>query len=262
MVQCFIQKVLPLRWSPRISFTLDLSQTDTTNDDRQSPRISFSLNLSQPDEISPEKRRREDVSYDTDFDFCVISNNNDGWNTIIGETLLPVADELFEDGKILPLIHGPLETQPVTIARHLSLEISKCRSPVRSISSSPSKIMSSCWGNGASKSLCHKPPNKWKDIMFKLNNKENSRAENIIKSSKGVDRDGSGNNVKQQTSPMKSLCPFSRSCSARREMNGKCLSCSLPCYRIQSTAEQKYKVATSTSKDMETDVPANRGKGT
>jgi len=241
--------------SPRISFTLDLSQTDTTNDDRQSPRISFSLNLLHTDGISPEKRRREDVSYDTDFEFCVISNNNDGWNTIRGETLLPVADELFEDGKILPLIHGPLETQPVTIAGHLSLEISKCRSPVRSISSSPSKITSSCWRNVASKSLCHKAPNKWKDIMFKLSNKENSREENIRKSSKGVDRDESGNNVKQQISPTKSLCPFSRSCSTGGEMKGKCLFCSLPYSRMQSTAEQKYKVATSTSKDIESDVP-------
>lgn len=239
-----------------MSFTLDLSQTDTTSDDRQSPRISFSLNLSQMDGISPEKRKREDaadVSYDTDFEFCVISSNNnndDGrWNTSTGETLLPVADELFVDGKILPLIHGPLEGKPVTIAHHLSLEISRCRSPVRSISSPPSKIASNCWGNVACKSLYHKPPNKWRDIIFKLSTKENARAQN----SEVDNRDGSGDNVKQQTSPTKSLCPFSRSCSTDLEMKGRCLFCSLPCSRIQSTAEHKYKAATS--KHRETDVP-------
>ena len=93
-------------------------QTDTTNDDRQSPRISFSLNLSQTDGISPEKRTSEDVTYDTDFEFCVISNNNNnGLTSIIEETLLPVADELFRDGKILPLIQRPIEAQPVTFCR-------------------------------------------------------------------------------------------------------------------------------------------------
>ena len=209
-------------------------QTDTTNDDRQSPRISFSLNLSQTDGISPEKRTSEDVTYDTDFEFCVISNNNNnGLTSIIEETLLPVSDELFRDGKILPLIQRPIEAQPVTFAGHLSLEISRCRSPVRSISSPPSKITSSCSGNVGAKSLC-------KEITFKLSNKESTPAEN-----KRTDQDGSGNIVKQQTS----LCPISRSCSTGGEMKGNCLFCSLPCSRIK----RKYKAAAS--KDIDPDVP-------
>lgn len=236
--------------SPRISFTFDFSQAETerTTNDWQSPRISFSLNLSQTDRISPEKRKREDVAdvnYDTDFEFCVISNNNNGRNSIRGDTLLPIADELFADGKVLPLIRGPVEAQPVTIAHHLSLETSRCGSPVRSTSSPPSKIRSCCWGNVGSKSLRHKPPNKWKEIMFKLSNKEVARAENRRTSSKLLDQDGSGTNyVKQQTSSTISMWPFSRTCStAGGEMEGNGLICSLPCCRVPSTEELKYKAA-------------------
>lgn len=238
--------------SPRISFTFDFSQTETerTANDWQSPRISFSLNLSQTDRISPEKRKREDVTdvnYDTDFEFCVISNNNNGRNSIRGDTLLPIADELFADGKVLPLIRGPVEAQPVTIAHHLSLETSKCQSPVRSNSSPPSKLRSCCWGNVGSKPLRHKPPNKWKEIMFKLSNKEVARAESRRTSSKLLDQDGSGNNyVKQQTSSTISMWPFSRTSSTGGgEMEGNGLFCSLPCCRIPSTAELKYKAATT-----------------
>jgi len=237
--------------SPRNSFTFDLSHTDATNDDWQSPRISFSLNLPQTDRISPEKRKREevaDVNCDTDFEFCVISNNNDGRNSIVGETLLPVADQLFVDSKILPVIHGPVEAQPITIARHLSLERSRCQSSVRP-TSSPPKVSSSCSGNVSSKSPSHKPLNKWKEIMFKLSSQER-------KSSKVVDQDRSDNNVKQQPSSTRSLWPFSRSWSTGREMKGNGLFCSLPFSRSQSTAERKYKTETSvcTPKDIDTDV--------
>jgi hypothetical protein len=247
--------------SPRISFTFDFSQTETerTTNDWQSPRISFSLNLSQTDRISPEKRKREDVAdviYDTDFEFCVISNNNNGRSSIRGETLLPIADELFVDGKILPLIHCPVEAQPVSIARHLSLERSRCQSPVRSTSSPPSKIRSCCWGNVASKSLRHKAPNKWKEIMFKLSNKEDARAENRRASSKFLDQDRSGNNcAKQQTSSSTiSMWPFTRTCSTGGgEMEGNGLFYSLPCSSIPSPADLKYKAATTgcTYKEIE-----------
>lgn len=239
--------------SPRSSFTFDLSQIGTTNDDWQSPRISFSLNLPQTGRVSPEKRKREEVAgvnCDTDFEFCVKSNNNSGRNSTIGETLLPVADQLFVDDKTLPLIHCPVEAQPVTIAHHLSLERSSCQSAVRPTSSLPSKITSSCPGNVSSKPSSHKPLNKWKEILLKLSSQER-------KSSKVIDQDISGNPVKQQHSSTRSRWPFSRSCSTGggRETKGNGLFCSLPFARCHSTAERKYKPATSgcTSKEIETD---------
>lgn len=257
--------------SPRLSYTLDLSQTETERpiSDWQSPRISFSLNLSQSDRISPEKRKRQDVAdlnYDTDFEFCVATNNNDR-HSIFEEALLSVADELFMDGKILPLSR-PTEAQPVTIASHLGLENSRCRSPVRSTSYPPSKITSGCSGDVASKSSRHKPPSKWKEIMLKLSNKENACAEIRGTPSKLVDQDRSGNNVKQQPSSTRSRWPFSRSCSTGSgETKGNSLFCSLPFSRSHSTAERKHKAATSafcyrsrsvgaqcTSKEIEIDL--------
>lgn len=257
--------------SPRMSYTLDLSQPETERptNDWQSPRISFSLNLSQSDRISPEKRKRPDVadlSYDTDFEFSVLNNNNDR-HAIFEEALLSVADELFLDGKILPLIR-PIEAQPITIASHLGLETSRCPSPVRSTSYPPSKITSSCSGNVASKSSPHKPPSKWKEIMFKLSNRENMSAESRGISSKVVDQDRSGNNVKQQPSSTRSRWPFSRSCSTGSgETKGNGLFCSLPFSRSHSTAERKHKAAASafcyrsrsvgarcTSKEIEADL--------
>lgn len=234
--------------SPRISFTCDFSQTETERNtiDWQSPRISFSLNLSQTDRISPEKRKRKDVAdinCVTDFEFYV-----NGRNSITGETHLAIADELFMDGKMVPLIHGPVEAQPVPIAHHVSLENLRCLSPVR-LTSSPSKITSSCWGNVASKSLRHKPPSKWKEMLFKLSNKENVCAENRRRTLfKVVDQ--------SQPSSTKSVWSFSRSCRTGGEMKGNGLFRSLPFSRSHSTAERKYKAATSgcTSKEIEIDL--------
>jgi hypothetical protein len=219
--------------SPRISFTFDFSQTEPerTTNDRQSPRISFSLNISQTDRISTEKQKRDvaDVNCDTDFEFCV-----NGLNSIIGESLLPVADELFVDGKILPLVH------------HVSLENLKCLSPVRSTSSPSSEITSTRLGNVASKSLRHKPPNKWKEMVFKLSKKESVSAENRRASFKVVDQ--------SQPSSMKPLSSFSRSCRTGGEMKGNGLFRSLSFSRSHSSTEPKYKAATSgcTSKEIET----------
>jgi hypothetical protein len=61
-----------------------------------------------------------------------------------------------------------IEAQPVPIAHHVSLESLRCLSPLRSTSSPSLEIRSNCWGNVASKSLRHKPPNKWKEMVFKL----------------------------------------------------------------------------------------------
>jgi hypothetical protein len=206
--------------SPRISFTLDLdlchSDTERTavaysdgGNDWLSPRISLSFNLSPTDKFLPKKRKREDVAvanYDTDFEFCVASRNCNGWNSTSEETLLVVVDELFVDGKVLPLIRGPIKPQLVTIARHLSLGISRSQSPVSSTSHPPSNMTRSCSGNVASKSLRHKSPSKWKVILLKLNNKENAFAESRGTTSNVIDQDRSVNNVKQQPSSQRFLC--------------------------------------------------------
>jgi len=153
------------------------------------------------------------ANYDTDFEFCVASRNCNGWNSTSEETLLAVADELFVDGKVLPLIRGPIKPQLVTIARHLSLGISRSQSPVSSTSHPPSNMTRSCSGNVASKSLRHKSPSKWKVILLKLNNKENAFAESRGTTSNVIDQDRSVNNVKQQPSSQRFLCcpsPFVR----------------------------------------------------
>lgn len=234
--------------SPRNSFTFDLSQINTSNDDWQSPRISFSLNLPQADRNSPEKRKRDnvaDVNFDTDFEFCVTRNNNDGRNPVSEETPVPVAAQLPVDNKILPLIEGHVEAQSMTIARHLSFESSRCESRVRPTSPHRPKILSS---NVSSKSSSLKPLNMWKEIMFKLSSQER-------KSTKVVDQDRSGNNAKQQPST-KSLWPFSRSYSTGGEMKRNGLFCALPFSRSHSTAERKYKPGSSgsTSEDTDTEV--------
>ena len=220
--------------SPRISFTFDFSQTETERNanDLQSPRISFSLSLSQTDRIPQEfKCKREDVysdiNHDTDFEFFV-----NGRNSMTRElTHVAIADELFVDGKMLPLIQGPVEAQPVSIARHVSLENLRCLSPVQ-FYFSPSKIRSSCWGNVASKSLRdHKPPNKWKEMLFKLiRNKENVCADNNRRSTslKVVDQ--------SLPSSTKSVWSFSRSCrTVGREIKGNSLFRFLPFSRSHST---------------------------
>lgn len=221
-----------------------MDSTESVTD--ESPRISFSLNLSQNDRISPENRKKEDVAdvhCDTDFEFCVVSNKNYR-HSFFEETFLSVADEMFADGKILP-VDRPNEAQPKTISSHLSLESSKCQSPIRSASYPPSKITSSCSGNVASKSSCHKPPSKWKEIVLQLSNKPNTESRKT--SSKILEQDRSGNNVKKQASSPRSFFPFSRSCSATgvRERKGNGLFCSLPFSRSHSTTEAKHKAANS-----------------
>jgi hypothetical protein len=217
-----------------------------STDECQSPRISFSLNLSQNDRISPENRKREgvaDVHYDTDFEFCVVSNN-DYWISFFEQTLLSVADESFADAKILP-VDRPIETQHVSAASCLDHESSRCQSQVRS-ASHPPKITSSCLGNVASKSLSHKPPSKWKEMVFNLSNKESVSAESRRESFKVVDQ--------SQPSSMKPLSSFSRSCRTGGEMKGNCLFRSLSFSRSHSSTEPKYNAENSrcTCKEIET----------
>lgn len=239
--------------APQVSFPLDFSQaaTERTTNDGQSPRISFSLDHLQTTWLSPERREREDVadvSYDTDFEFCVIPKNNNGrQNSVSGETHVPVAEELSVDSEILPLINGPVEAQPVFIARRdVSLESLKCRSPVRSTSSPPSKTTSSCSRNVASKSLRDKPPGTGKEMIFEMSNKKNVFADHNRRNStsrKTVDQ--SGNILKQQASPTKSLWSFSRSCRTGGEVKGNCLFRPSLFSRRQPTAECKYNSAIS-----------------
>lgn len=261
---------------PRISFTLDVdrSHTDTERtamaysdggNGWQSPRISFSFNLSPADRLFPEKRKRADVAdinYDTDFEFCVASNNCNGWNSTSAETLLAVADELFVDGKILPLIRCPIKVQPVTIARHLSLEISRSQSPVSSISYFPSNIQRNCSGDVASKSIRHKSPGKWKEIMLKLSNK---KKENVF-TSEEIDQDRLVSNVKQQPSSGTSLCcpsPFVRRriSAGRKHKAGNFTSC----YKRKSvrpwctsTGQETLPVLVEGSKPLEASSVCNK----
>lgn len=247
--------------TPQLSFPLDLSQAaiERTTNDRQCPSISLSLGLSQTSWLSPEKREREDladISYGTDFEFCVIGNNNNngGQNSVTGESHLAVADELSVDSEILPLIKGHVEAEPAFIARRdVSLESLKCGSPVRSTAAPPSKITNNCWGNVASKSLRHNPPGKWNELMFELSNKKNVFADHNRRSTSCKTVDQSGNILKQQPSPTKSMWSFSRIGRTGGEMEGNSLFRSSPFSRRHSTAECKYKPATAgfTSKDTE-----------
>lgn len=231
--------------SPPTSFSFEFSplEPETTTNERQSPRISFSVYISQTDGISPEKLTSDmaDVNYDADFEFCI-----NGQNSSIGETLLPVADDLFVDGKILPLHHGPVQARPVTVSHHVGLESLMCLSPVRSTSSPSSDITSSCSRNVASKSFAPKPPNKWKEVVVKPSNKENVCAEKSSTSFKLVDQ--------SQPSSTKPLWPFSRSCRRGEEMKGTGLFRSLSFSRSQSTAERKFKAENSVcaTKEIET----------
>ncbi|GLJ10077.1 hypothetical protein SUGI_0121530 [Cryptomeria japonica] len=188
----------------------------------QSPRISFSVDLSQIDRTSPEKRIRvgpADIIHSPEFEFCTVSKFKDGRDIAFGETLMS-ADELFVDGKILPQISAP-KAQPLTIARHLSLESS---SPIRSASFPSSKASGA--ENGGFKSS-NRMSGRWKE-MFKLSNRDYFCA-----TSKEAEEDGNGEKPPVSS---RSRWPFSRSGG---ESRGNGLFCALPFSRSKSAVERK-----------------------
>lgn len=188
----------------------------------QSPRISFSVDLSQIDRTSPEKRIRvgpADIIHSPEFEFCTVSRFKDSREAVFGE-ILSSADELFVDGKILPQIRAP-KSQPLTIARHLSLESS---SPLRSASLPCSKTSGA--ENGGFKSS-NRMSGRWKE-MFKRSNRDYFCA-----ASKESEDES---NEEKPPATSRSRWPFSRSGSESR-VNG--LFCSLPFSRSRSAVEHK-----------------------
>ncbi|GLJ10075.1 hypothetical protein SUGI_0121510 [Cryptomeria japonica] len=195
----------------------------------QSPRISFSVNLSQTDRESPGKQKRSDfdnMNYSTEFEFCSVKSVNHCCGTDLSGTLTS-ADELFVDGKILPQSRAP-ESQVLSDGSHASLESS---SPVRSASHNLSKT--SGFENDPCKSA-RWPSIRWKNI-FKLSN--NDRFCRALKEAPDQGLNEGNNDVKNLPFG-RSRWPFSRS---GREKRGNCLFCALPFSRSKSGVERQSK---------------------
>eukprot|EP01018_Ginkgo_biloba_P028354 Gb_19681 [translate_table: standard] len=173
----------------------------------------------------------------------MLSNDNiESRIPVFGETFLS-ADELFVDGKIMPRIE-PVEDHPISIAHHLSLESSRCSSPVPSASYCPSKTMPKASSVNVKGST--KASNRWKEL-FKLRN-ENISAESrpILKAGSNLDDAKPSNNVNQPSSP-RSLFPFSRSCSTGQETRVNGSFCYSPFSRRNSAEERKPKASSASS---------------
>eukprot|EP01018_Ginkgo_biloba_P028356 Gb_14501 [translate_table: standard] len=212
-----------------------------------SPRISFSHDLSQTDRLSPEKRKSDVIyeNYSTEFEFCMLRNDNiETRIPVFGETFLS-ADELFVDGKIMPRIQ-PVEPNPISIAHHLSLESSRCSSRVPSAAYCPSKPMPMASSGNVSSKGSTKASNTGKEL-FKLRNEtisEESRP--ILRAGSNSDDAKPGQNVNQRSSP-RSLFPFSRSCSTGQETRVNGSFCSSPFSRRNSSEERKSKPCSASS---------------
>eukprot|EP01018_Ginkgo_biloba_P022634 Gb_26184 [translate_table: standard] len=227
----------------------------------QSPRISFCQDISS-DRVSPEKRKREELpdDYSTEFEFCMVQSASNP--AIFGETMLS-ADELFLDGKLLPLHIPPqfdhqetdslnpavlietetttemeTEAESVSIARHINLE-----------NTQPTTTTTSCASNTVPLSpKSSKLSYRWKEIfkLGKLQVKESQCPETL----RGVKEEGSNKKnsasyLKQPLSP-RSIWPFSRSSSAG-DAKANSASCSLASSRSNSAGDNSSKPKASSA---------------
>ncbi|KAL4582529.1 hypothetical protein LXL04_007080 [Taraxacum kok-saghyz] len=131
--------------------------TDNSGGTTTSPRLSFSYDLSQSDTVPVEQLLRSFSSASVDFNFCVQGNSDNHHASM--------ADELFSDGKMLPTQIKPKtdivqRTLPPTRPEHQKPRSLPLPSPEDEESKQQNsksfwgfKRSSSC-GNGYARSLC------------------------------------------------------------------------------------------------------------
>lgn len=230
----------------------------------QSPRISFCHDIP-GDRASPEKRKREEIidNYSTDFEFCMVQNATD---PAFSDQGMISADELFLDGKLLPLHIPPQtplqetdnstpgdlentthavsaelepevedETQSISVAQDVSLQDVQ---PVADSSSNTIPVYPK------SPKLGH----RWKEI-FKLGKlqvvtSKDSECHEIKKGEK-KESNNHGFALKQPLSP-RSIWPFTRSSSAG-DAKAASASCSLASSRSNSAGDSNYKSKASSA---------------
>jgi hypothetical protein len=230
----------------------------------QSPRISFCHDIP-GDRVSPEKRKREEIidNYSTEFEFCMVQNATNP--TFLDQGMIS-ADELFLDGKLLPLHIPPqtplqemddatpedlentthavsaepepevkAETQSINVVQDVSLE---------NVQSSADSGSNTIPVSPKSPKLSH----RWKEI-FKLGKlqvvtSKDSECQEIKKGEK-KESHNHGFSLKQPLSP-RSIWPFTRSSSAG-DAKAASTSCSLASSRSNSAGDSNYKPKVSSA---------------
>lgn len=223
----------------------------------QSPRISFCHDIP-GDRVSPEKRKREEITdnYSTEFEFCMAQNATDP--AFLGQGMIS-ADELFLDGKLLPL-HIPLQTPPQemdnatpedlenttpAVSANLEPEVedeTQRISVAQDVSLENVQSSADCGSNTIPVSpKSPKLGHRWKEI-FKLGklqvatSKDSQCQEMKIGEKKESHNYGFG--LKQPLSP-RSIWPFTRSSSAG-DAKAASASCSLASSRSNSAGDSNY----------------------
>ncbi|PWA60624.1 hypothetical protein CTI12_AA380610 [Artemisia annua] len=130
---------------------IDLYSDNTMNTTTSSPRISFSYDLTQSDTVPVEQLLRSFSSSSVDFNFIVNNNHSDHANACM-------ADELFYDGKIIPTQARPKpETRKFTPLPEKEKLRDSVQEPQPENTNNKSfwgfKRSSSC-GSGYGRSLC------------------------------------------------------------------------------------------------------------
>ncbi|PWA87578.1 hypothetical protein CTI12_AA128410 [Artemisia annua] len=130
---------------------IDLYSDNTMNTTTSSPRISFSYDLTQSDTVPVEQLLRSFSSSSVDFNFIVNNNHSDHANACM-------ADELFYDGKIIPTQARPKpETRKFTPLPEKEKLRESVQEPQPENTNNKSfwgfKRSSSC-GSGYGRSLC------------------------------------------------------------------------------------------------------------